>query len=97
MERRSLNASLISSLKLLISIPIKLDLVIVNTSNVILKASTEKDMRSSYLNFRLTKAEQLEIQKRFEGENVSKILRCFLLDPANDPRKREKAIATITT
>ena len=52
-------------------------------------------MRSSYLNFRLTKAEQLEIQKRFEGENVSNILRCFLLDPANDPRKRDKTIVAI--
>jgi len=30
------------SLKMLISIPIKLDLVIVNTSNVILKLSTGK-------------------------------------------------------
>jgi len=72
-----------------------LDLVIVNTSRLILKLSTGKNMRSSYLNFRLTKAEQLEIQKRFEGENVSKILRCFLLDPANDPRKRDKTIVAI--
>ena len=47
------------------------------------------------LNFRITQAEKIEIERKFEGQNLSKVIRELLLGDQADPRKRDKTIVAI--
>ena len=52
-------------------------------------------MKGAYLNFRITKAEKREIQRKFEGQNLSRVIRTLLLgDPAEprEPREPRQAL-----
>ena len=53
-------------------------------------------MKGVNLSFRITKAEKLELERIFEGQNLSKVIRDLLLGDQVSPRQREKTIAPIT-
>jgi|GEM_PF-2554055 len=57
-----------------------------------------KPVKKSTLNIRLTEKEQQKIREKYQGQNVSEIIRTLLLgDQAEprEPRERKNLIATI--
>ena len=57
-----------------------------------------ENMKRPHLDVRLTEKEQQKIREKYQGQNISEIIRIFLLgDQAEprEPRERKNLIATI--
>ena len=48
-------------------------------------------MTTSYLNFRVTETEKHKIHQKYQGKNLSEIIRNFLLENQAEPRQVRKA------